>query len=233
MSIGRGNDSNSEDESLDNASVVSNCSNINSVDDESDEGVVTIEKYEEKLLQALELATEKSAQTRTNALHTIAETLSHRYLPDFVEDRKVTIMDIVEKAIRRGKGAEQSLGAQIVPMLILHLGEGEEVLKVMAPMLHQTMQNKSNSFDVRSKCCASLALAQFLGGNDIGDLVQLMQQLEAIFSGSYLKGDKTPSNAGADASQLHSAALGAWGLLLTLIPSGDFVSLFNSGSCVP
>lgn len=231
---GRGNESNSEDESLENASIVSNCSNTgNSVEDESDDNVVAIEKYEEKLLQALELATEKSAQTRTNALQTISETLSQKYMPDFVEDRKITITDIVEKAIRRGKGAEQSLGAQVVPMLILHLGDGDEVVKVMAPLLLQTMQNKSISYEVRAKCCSALALAKFLGSNDIGDLVQLMQQLEAIFSGSYLKGDKTPSAAGSDASQLHSAALSAWGLLMTLVPSGDFVSLFNLGSSVP
>lgn len=210
---------------------MSNHSNTTvSATDDPEEPLSAIEKYELKVLNALELATEKSAQTRTNALQEIAETMSQRYLPDMVESRKTTFIDLAEKSVRRGKGAEQSIGAQIVPMLILHLGEGKEVVKALAPLLTQTMQNKANSFDVRSKCCSALALATFLGSEDIGDSVVLMQQLETIFSDSYLKGDNSSSSAGADAAVLHCAAIRSWALLLTLIPPGDFVSIYNNGN---
>lgn len=207
--------------------------NGGSVDDDSEESISSTEKYEEKLIQALENATEKSAQTRVTALQSIAEILMHRFLPDFVDDRKITIMDIIEKSIRRGKGNEQALAAQLVPMLILQLGGGDEVAKTLGPLLLATVQNNSTPFEARAKCCASLGLLNFLGGDDIGDLVTLMQQFESIFSGSYLKGDKTPSAASAVAGSLHCAALSAWGLLLTLIPPGDFCSLYNNSSFVP
>lgn len=232
---GRSSDSNSEDESLnDNASVYSMRSdNAASVDEESEESLSSMEKYEEKLMQALENATEKSAQTRVTALQAIAEILSHRFLPDFIEDRKVTIMDIIERSIRRGKGPEQSLAAQLVPMLLLQLGGGDEVLKALGPLLLTTAQNKSTPFDARAKCCSTLGLLNFLSGDDIGDLIQLMHHLEGIFSGSYLKGDKTPNAVSADAGALHCAALSAWGLLLTLIPPGDFCSLYNNNSFAP
>lgn len=233
---GQAADSNSEDESLnDNTSVYSMRSDANvSVDDESEEaGISSSEKYEEKLVQAIESATEKSAQTRVTALQAMCDIMMHRFLPDFIDDRKITIMDIVEKSIRRGKGNEQALAAQLAPLLIMQLGGDEEIAKSMGQLLLVTAQNKSNTYDARSKCVSALALLNFLGGDDIGDVMTLMQQLEGIFSGSYLKGDKTPIAVVADAGALHAAALSAWGLLLTLIPSGDFCSLMANNSMAP
>lgn len=205
-----------------------------SIDDESEEaGISSSEKYEEKLVQAIESATEKSAQTRVTALQAMCDIMMHRFLPDFIDDRKITIMDIIEKSIRRGKGNEQALAAQLAPLLIMQLGGDEEIAKSIGQLLLVTAQNKSNTFDARAKCVSALALLNFLGGDDIGDVITLMQQLEGIFSGSYLKGEKTPSAVVADAGALHSAALSAWGLLLTLIPSGDFCSLMANNSIAP
>lgn len=179
-------------------------------------------------MQAMENATEKSVQTRTQALQTLCELLQHHYLPDFIDDRKVTITDIIERSVRRGKGTEQSWAARLGPILIMQLGGEEEITKALRQSLIVTMQDTSVSFDARAKCASALGLLYFLGGDDIGEIITLMQTLEIQFSGSYLKGDKTPSTASADAGTLHSAALSAWGLLLTLIPPGDFVSLMNS-----
>jgi hypothetical protein len=78
-----------------------------------------------------------------------------------------------------------------------------------------------------------LALLNFLGGNDIGDLIILMQVFETIFAGSYLKGDNTPSAATVELSVVHSSALAAWGLLLTLIPATDVVSLIETKQILP
>ncbi|KAJ6627060.1 Interferon-related developmental regulator 1 [Pseudolycoriella hygida] len=234
--VGQNADSNSDDESLnDNTSVYSMRSDANgSIDDESDDvGVASTEKYEEKLVQAIENATEKSVQIRVAALQAICEIMMHRFLPDFIEDRKITIMDLIEKSIRRGKGTEQALAAQLAPLLIMQLGGGEEIIKNIGQLLLVTAQNKSSSFDARVKCVSALALLNFFGGDDIGDVITLMQHFEGIFSGSYLKGDKTPAAVAAEAGSLHAAALSAWGLLLTLIPPGDFCSLMTNNSMTP
>lgn len=218
----------------DNGSVYSlHSDNAASLDDESEESGIfnSSEKYELKLIEALESAVEKSAQTRVTALQAIAEILMHRFIPDSAEDRKMTIMDIIEKSLRRGKGNEQVFAAQLAPLLLLQLGGGDEVGRGLGPLLLTTAQNKSNTFDARAKCCSALALLYFLGGDDIGDMVLLMQQLAGIFSGSFLKGDgTTPSTVTAEAGALHSAALSAWGLLLTLLPPGDVCSFFNNNS---
>lgn len=224
---GRTNDSNSEDESFDNVSVYSHVSEVAS-SEATDE--LANERFEEKFEKALEQATEKSAQTRVQALQAICELLMHRYMPDFVEDRKMTLMDFVEKSIRRGKGQEQVWGARLAPLLVLQMGGDEGVSKAMNHFLLNTVQDKSVSFDARAKCCTALGLLSFLGCEDVGELVQLMQCFEAIFAGSYLRGDdKTPVSVTAEAGTFHAEALNAWGLLLTLIPSGDFVSLMTTG----
>ena len=182
------------------------------------------EKFEEKFSQALENAGEKAVQTRCNALQAMCEILQHRYMPDYIEDRKVTIQDVAERSLKRGKGAEQGWAAQLSSLLILQLGVDDAIAKALCETLLVTCQDKSVGFAARAKCCTALGLLNFLGTDDtgMGDLLQTMRQFEQIFSGSYLKGDFTPSSAGADEAILHSAALNAWSLLLTIIPGGDF-----------
>lgn len=169
-------------------------------------------------------------QTRTAALATIAEVLAQRYMPDCVEDRRLTLIDLVERSLRRGKGAEQALAAQLVPVLVLQLGEADSVAVALGPLLLQTAQSPSVSPAARAKCCAAVALVGVLGDSDVGDALQMMQAMEAIFAGAYLRGDKSASGASAEQSVLHCAALNAWALLLTLCPSGDLCMLVNSGS---
>lgn len=187
-----------------------------------------VEKFEEKLMQAIENASEKSQQTRVNALQVMNEIFMHHSLFDSIEERRVTVMDIIEKSLKRGKGQEQALAAKMAALLLIQLQGDEEVVKTLAPLLQHTALDKSATSDARAKCCLSLALLHFLGGDDVGDLIVLCHLFEGIFSGSYLKGDNTPSTATADAGTLHAAALGAWALLLTLIPSGDVVSLIQT-----
>ncbi|XP_055605266.1 interferon-related developmental regulator 2 [Uranotaenia lowii] len=207
--------------------------NNNNDGDGSGEESGGFEKYEEKLLQAIENASDKSLQTRINAFQAINEVLVHHYIPDFIEDRKMTLMDAIEKSIKKGKGSEQAWAARIIPLLVIQLEGAEdinELIKVLKPVLVATAQDTAASCDARAKCCMALGMLNFLGSDDVGDLLPLMKSFEGIFSGSYLKGDSSPSSANADAAALHSAALSAWALLLTLIPSGDLVSLINSNN---
>uniref|UniRef100_A0A182N411 Interferon-related developmental regulator N-terminal domain-containing protein n=1 Tax=Anopheles dirus TaxID=7168 RepID=A0A182N411_9DIPT len=190
------------------------------------------EKYEEKLLQAIENASDKAQQTRINAFQTINEVLVHHYIPDFLEDRKVTLMDAVEKSLRRGKGVEQSWAARIIPLLLIQIEGLEdigELVTVLKPVLLSTAQDGSAAYDARAKCCAALGLLCFVGVDDLGEILPLMKVLHTIFAGSFLKGDNSPSGASNEAGSLHSAALSAWSLLLSLLPPGEFVALVGGG----
>jgi hypothetical protein len=226
-------DNSDEDLSNDNASMYSTQSEYGDSQepaekDAGDENDLTgQEKYEEKFMQALENVAEKSALTRTNALQQLCDLLMHHYMPDFVDERKMTLMDIVEKSVKRGKGTEQSFAANLAPLLITQLSGDEDITKGLGPFLLTVAQNEAVCHESRAKCCLALGLLNFLSGEHVGDLLSMMKNMEKIFSGSYVKGDNSPSSANAPAAQLHSAALSAWGLLLTQIPSGDFVSLME------
>lgn len=193
------------------------------------------ERIEEKFSQALENATEKSVQTRCNALQAMCEILQHRYMPEYIEDRKVTIQDVAERSLKRGKGAEQGWGATLSSLLILQLGVDDAIAKALCETLLVTCQDNSVGFAARAKCCTALGLLNFLGTDDtgMGDVLETMQHFEHLFAGSYLKGDSTPSSAGADAALLHSAALNAWSLLLTLLPGGDFSVMMSAKKYSP
>ncbi|XP_058128195.1 interferon-related developmental regulator 2 [Anopheles ziemanni] len=201
--------------------------------DDGSSGGNGFEKYEEKLLQAIENASDKSLQTRINAFQTINEVLVHHYIPEFIDDRKVTLMDAVEKSLRRGKGVEQAWAARIIPLLVIQIEALEDIgtlVRVLKPVLLATAQDGASAYDARAKCCAALGLLCFVGVDDLGEVLPLMKTLQSIFTGSYLKGDNSPSNANAEAAALHSAALSAWALLLTLLPPSEVVTLATTGT---
>ncbi|XP_050069778.1 interferon-related developmental regulator 2 [Anopheles maculipalpis] len=236
------NDQSDDETSNDNASTYSCHSETQLADspngsiesgESGESGSGGFEKYEEKLLQAIENASDKAQQTRINALQIINEVLVHHYIPDFLEDRKVTLMDAVEKSLRRGKGVEQSWAARIIPLLVIQIEALEdigELVTVLKPALLSTAQDGSAAYDARAKCCAALGLLCFVGVDDLGEILPLMKVLQSIFAGSFLKGDNSPSGASNDAGALHSAALSAWALLLTLLPPGEFVALMGGGA---
>jgi hypothetical protein len=66
----------------------------------------------------------------------------------------------------------------------------------------------------------------------MADVVQLMESLETIFSGSYLKGNGTVPVVSAELASLHAAALSAWNLLLTLMAPDDIYVLMSEDTDV-
>jgi len=57
-------------------------------------------------------------------------------------------------------------------------------------------------------------MCSFLADNDLGELNQVMLALEAVFSRPI---DSSPATPSQDLPKLHTAALSAWTLLLTLL----------------
>ena len=53
------------------------------------------EVFEEKLREAMDLAGQKSAQGRTMALEAMCTAFLKKFIPDFVEDRRMTFTDII------------------------------------------------------------------------------------------------------------------------------------------
>ena len=79
------------------------------------------EVFEEKLREAMDLAGQKSAQGRTMALESMCTAFLKKFIPDFVEDRRMTFTDIIERALKKGKNAEQMAAARLAVLLCIQV----------------------------------------------------------------------------------------------------------------
>lgn len=225
-----------DDSAFDNASVISGVSECRStVEDGSSETdeLAQQEAFEEKLLEAIDGLSQKSAQGRSNCFDAVAKALVRKYVPDFVFDRRMTICDCVEKSLKKGRGTEQAAAAQLPPLLCVQLGAGdasEEICKALKPILSVIAHDNSVLPTARAKCCWSLGLITFLAGGEMGEVLDLMQQMQQVFCGSYLKGDGQLPSVTVEVATLHAAAVSAWSLLLTLMAPGDVYQLLRCSS---
>lgn len=111
--------------------------------------------------------------------------------------------------------------------------------KTVSPSLRakvgKLIQNEEETFIafIYLQCCTCLGNITFLSGGDLGDVLLLMQQLESVFAGSYLKGDGNVANVTAEVAVLHSAAIHAWCLLFTLISPGSIGTMISTSKTLP
>ncbi|KAF5274000.1 hypothetical protein FQA39_LY01115 [Lamprigera yunnana] len=227
-----------EESVIDNVSLISGYSENNRSEDGTDEvdAISQQEAFEEKLIEVIDGLSQKSAQGRTDSFESVAKAFIKKYIPDFVLDRKLTIIDSIERSLRKGRGIEQGAAAELAPLLCIQLGGdgSEEVVSNLKSVLSITSNDNSVSALARAKCCTSLALITYLAGGEMGDALELMKQFQTIFSGSYLKGDGTIANVTADLGALHAAALSSWTLLFTLMSPGDVYTMIgNTTSFTP
>ncbi|KAL1472000.1 hypothetical protein MTO96_023310 [Rhipicephalus appendiculatus] len=188
--------SSSDDESnADTASVLScasesRCGSEGTVGEADVEDAVLHDDFEDKLKEAIEGTSQKSAKGRLSCLEAIRKALSNRYLYDFLIERPTTVCDFVERGLRKGRGEEQGVSATLAALACVHYGAGEEaaslfqtLLQPLTTLLLDTAQPPS----VRAKCATALGLCCFVAESD-------------------------------NYPEVQSAALLAWGLLLTVAP---------------
>jgi len=209
----------------DNASVVSSVSDIQSLApdgaaEEVDE-ISAQEQMEDKLKDVIDGLSQKSAKGRVECLKSLESALSKKYIDEFVTDRKLTISDGLERCIRKGKGEEQSLACTNVVLLCLQLGmgvESEELYTSMVHILRSLLLDGTASTKARSACATTLGLLTFICSGDLGQAKEIMTALESIFKGSYFKGDGSVPSLTPETCSLHTEALIAWSLLLSIAP---------------
>lgn len=217
-------DGSDPDSASDNASIISGFSDGRSLQDESVLGEevdeqTQIEIFEEKLKEAIDGATQKSAAGRTNSLQSVCSAFLKKYLPDFVTDRKMTLTDIIERSLKKGKTTEQMAAARLAVLLCCQLpdpADTESVFKDLQPTLLIQCLDKTASPAARISCCTCLSLCSFLAGGELNCIISLMKNFESIFKASYLKGNRSVPSHSPEISALHNAALLSWSLLLTL-----------------
>jgi len=180
-----------------------------------------LEQFETKMKEAIHLATQKAATGRVKALETICGGFVKRYSPDFVDNQKLTICDLVDKSLKKGKGAEVEAAAKLSILLALQLQDSEEVYKELQGLMVQVVTDESASPSARAALASSLGGLCFLGGGEISEVVSIMATLENIFSASFSKPEWSLPSFPPEIQALHYSCLTAWSLLLTLLSSEE------------
>ncbi|XP_057655175.1 interferon-related developmental regulator 2 isoform X2 [Diorhabda carinulata] len=226
----------SDDESfMDNASIISNSSEIRSGEDGDDPEMLQ-EQLEEKLCENIDGLSQKSSQGRINCFETLTKAFIKKCMPVFIRDRYFTICDSIERSLKKGAAAEKIAAVELAAVICVQLGgeeATEEICRLLKPLLLTLICDNTVSPLVRSKCCVALGNITFLSGGEIGDVILLMQQFESIFSASYLKGDGTVPTISPDIGVLHASAIQAWNLLFTLLSPGNIGTMINNSKALP
>ncbi|KAM4748354.1 interferon-related developmental regulator 1 [Rhinophrynus dorsalis] len=177
------------------------------------------EDFEYKMRGFIDLTMDKSAKTRLAALEGLKNGLSSKLLYDFILERRMTLTDIVERCLKKGKSEEQSAAAALACLLCCQLGSGvesEDVFKTVAPVLRSIICDRSASIQARQACATYLGLCCFIATDDVEDLYTTMECMENLFTKQY------HSEAGVEnCSALHIHALLSWSLLLTICHTSE------------
>jgi hypothetical protein len=166
--------------------------------------------FEEKLKEAMDMASQKSAAGRTGALDSICRAFCKKYVPDFVDDRRVTLTDIVERAIKKGKGAEIVSACNLCVLLCLQLDAVDyvqEVFKDLKSIFVTILNDASAAPSARSAVAYAFATTCFLSADD-SEVADVMTALEKIFLS--MPQAHQISGANAELSALTTAAVSAW-----------------------
>lgn len=214
-----------DDESV--CSMVVSEASVAQQDQQVDE-VAAEETYENKFKDAIDLAMEKSASNKIKGLEAMCQGMMKRYMPDFLDNRKATITDIIEKSLKKGKGIELQTAAKLALLLGLQLVEPEDVYKDLRGTMVQLVSDKTQSPSARAAVASGLAGLCFIAGGELAEVVTIMKVLESIFSASAPKQDGSMSTHPPEMLALHTVALSGWGLLSTLLSAGQIYETINS-----
>ncbi|XP_018602557.1 interferon-related developmental regulator 1 [Scleropages formosus] len=220
-----------EDVSVETLSHCSSFSDGASVPDEGETGDdATQEDLHYKLQEYIDGTMDKSAKTRQSALDSLKTALATKILYDFILERRMTITDGIERCLKKGKGDEQRAAASLACLLCIQLGSGlesEELFKSLKPIFRNILTDGTANVQARQACAASLGICSLIAENDTLDVYATMECLESLFSKSYTRDDGTRVALSPQTTVLHTQALLAWALLLTICSGTEVRRLLN------
>lgn len=189
------------------------------------------EETEDKLKQCIDNLMDKSGKTRLAAMESLRQVFSSRVLYDFLTERRLTVSDCLERSLKKGGGEEQAAAATLFTLLCIQLGggdEAEEGFKMLRPILTAILIDSSASIAARQSCARALGMCCYVSAAEEGeDLIKSLALLENVFMSSYPNREGTLPTPKPGFSGLHTAALQAWSLLLTLCPASKLTALLR------
>jgi len=179
--------------------------------------------FEDKMKEAIDDLTEKSLATRMAALTALLTGLRKTYAADFLFERKMTIGEALLSCLKKGKGEEQALAAQVICIITLQIADADDPDIVgmwtdMRNVMQLILQDRHASPSARAACAQTLGIGSLIvGGQD--EQYSVMNTLEASFKDSYLKGDNSVPVIAPELANVHVKSLHAWNLLVSHAPN--------------
>jgi len=199
------------DEVQSNISEDSSASFFKNEEGHSDDG----DAFEDKLSEVLELASGKAAKERTKAFDNLRKAFSKKYIPWYLEDRRMTVSDTIERGLKRGKVDEQIAAASLVGVFCAQIGSSEgdvETYNALKSALTPLMLDPTADPRTRGHVAFALGIASFILGQ-VEEFGGPLEDFEKVFSGSYKGGTKHSPETLA----MHTSALTSWTLLMSMM----------------
>eukprot|EP00795_Rhopilema_esculentum_P000022 gene22-9620_t len=158
-----------------------------------------------------------SAKERQSSIKEVKRCLCRKYTPEFIDGRKDTLLDVVERLLKRGdvfdiacQTADKAAVANLGSLLCLQLGAANSlnVYRTLKPLLVTVINDTAQSFSARSSCALALGMCCFIGSEELGEVTDCMNVLRNVFS-------KKAKEIATDEGLMSSSVL-SWGLLLTV-----------------
>ncbi|XP_061621947.1 interferon-related developmental regulator 2 isoform X2 [Phyllopteryx taeniolatus] len=189
------------------------------------------EETEDKLKQCIDNLTDKSAKTRLAALESLRLAFSSKLLYDFLTERRFTVSDCLERSLKKGSGEERAAAATVFALLCIQLGGGDEAAEgfnILRPILTTILIDNTAGMIARQSCARALGLCCYVSAAEDGeDLIKSLSLLESVFMSSYPNREGTLPTPKPGGPGLHSAAMQAWSLLVTLCPASKLSVLLH------
>ncbi|XP_022708748.1 interferon-related developmental regulator 1-like isoform X1 [Varroa jacobsoni] len=221
----------SDEDSLETCSVFSGesragnnrASQQNTDEDGSNSGAEEVDHFEDKLKEAIDGAsTVKTGPRRTTYLQVLRQALADRFCPEFLATRPCTMVDIVEKSVKKGRPDEQAAACALACILVLQYGpepDSVHIYDTLNKTLGHMVTNAGLPYATRQQCANALAITAYIADTNPLNIREIMDELRSVFSGAYLKGDGMPPTITPEQSALYQTALQSWALLLTALPA--------------
>lgn len=214
--------SSDEESNADTASVLScasesRCGSDGTVGDPEAEEPVLHDDFEDKLKEAIDGASQKSAKGRLSCLEAIRKAFSTKYLYDFLMDRPSTVCDLVERGVRKGRGEEAGLSAILGALACVQYGVGDEadaLFDALRQPLCTLLLDSAQGAVPRARCATALGMCCFVV--DLDNQLVLQSCMEVLWQAVSAK---------TGSPVLQAAALLAWGLLLSVAPVDRLLAL--------
>lgn len=173
---------------------------------------------EDKFVESLDLAVEKRATTRVEALKYLCRSLQSNVMPSFIVSRVATLSDIVEKNLRKGKSEEQILAAHLAALVSMQLGVEffRSGYKTLRDLILVMMLNDATSINVRAALATSIGICTFFGDEEPADMSRILAKLSQSFEAGYGKSDAAPAVITPEVARFYTKCLQAWSLLMTV-----------------